>query len=100
MLEKTIQVQGRKQLGLNFGSGGNPNCRGLTLDELARIDWSLIDFSELAAEMMKKVTMPDTADVKGRVDNSFKNSIKFNKEAKAHPKNKASGVNSKVNLGE
>ncbi len=96
MLEKVVQVQARRQLGLNFGSGGSPNCRGLTLEELARVDFSKMDFSEVAAEMMQKLAMPNIADVKGRIDGSFKNSTKFDKNQEAHPKNKAVGVNSKL----
>ena len=96
ILEKVVQVQARKQLGLNFGSGGSPNCRGLTLDELSRVDFSKMDFSEVAAEIQKKIVMPNINDVKGRINDSFKSSNKFDTEQEAHPKNKASGVNSKV----
>ena len=97
MLEKVVQVQARKQLGLNFGSGGSPNCRGLTLDELSRVDFSKMDFSEVAAEMQKKIAMPNVADVKGRIEGSLNNDCnKFDTQQEAHPKNKASGVNSKV----
>ena len=96
ILEKVVQVQARKQLGLNFGSGGSPNCRGLTLDELSRVDFSKMDFSEVAAEMQKKIAMPNINDVKGRINDSFKNSNKFDTEKEAHPKNKAAGVNSMV----
>ena len=55
-----------------------------------------MDFSEVAAEMMQKLAMPNIADVKGRIDGSFKNSTKFDKNQEAHPKNKAVGVNSKL----
>lgn len=93
ILEKTIQVQARKQLGLGFGYGGSPDCRGLNLDELAKVDFSKIDFSEVAAEMMQKLAMPNINDVKGRINNSFKNNNKFDKSHKSHPKNKSAGVN-------
>jgi len=96
LLEKIVQVQARKQLGLNFGSSGSPNCRGLTLEELARVDFSKMDFSEIAAEMQKKIAMPNINDVKGRINDSFKNSHKFDTGREAHPKNKAAGVNRAV----
>lgn len=96
ILEKVVQVQARRQLGLNFGSGGRPNCRGLTLEELARVDFSKMDFSEVAAEMQKKIVMPNVADVKNRINDSFKSSGKFDSSQEAHPKNKSAGVNSKV----
>ena len=97
MLEKVVQVQARKQLGLNFGSGGSPNCRGLTLDELSRVDFSKMDFFEVAAEIQKKMVMPNVADVEGRIKGSLNNNCnKFDVNQEAHPKNKASGVNSKL----
>lgn len=96
LLEKVVQVQARKQLGLNFGSGGSPNCRGLTLDELSRVDFSTMDFSEIAAEMQKKIVMPNIADVDGRIKGSFKSSNKFDAGQAAHPKNRSAGVNPNV----
>jgi len=100
MLEKVVQVEGRKQLGMNFGNGGHANCRGLTLEELGRIDFSKMNFSEVAAEMQQKLSVPNVADVKGRIDSSFKNSNKFDKEHEAHPKNKAAGTNKGYKEGE
>ena len=41
-----MQTQGRHdQLGIGFGSGKHPDCRGLTADELSKIDQSKIDWS-------------------------------------------------------
>lgn len=79
MLEKIIQVQARKQPALRgnffgsdrFGSGGNPDCRGLTIEELSLVDFSQIDFTELATEIFSKVVMPNVNDVEMRVKNSF-----------------------------
>lgn len=96
ILEKIVQVQARKQLGLNFGSSSNTNCRGLTLAELSKVDFSKMDFSEVAAEMQKKIAMPNVNDVKGRINDSFKNSHKFDITKEAHPNNKAAGVNPAV----
>lgn len=97
ILEKVVQVQARKALGLNFGSGGSPNCRGLTLDELSRVDFSKMDFSQVAAEMQKKIAMPNVSDIEGRIKGSLNNDCnKFDTKQEAHPKNKLSGVNSKV----
>lgn len=56
MLEKVIQVEGRKQLGINFGNGGSPNCRGLTMQEIQTLDFSHMDFSEFINELMVKFT--------------------------------------------
>ncbi len=73
MLTKVIQVEGRKQLGLNFGSGGNPNCRGLTFAEILRLDFDRMDFSEFEAEVLQKMKMPVNSDLESRVKGSFPN---------------------------
>lgn len=97
LLEKTIQVQARKQLNMNFGSGGSTNCRGLTLEELGRVDFSKLDFSEVAAQMQKKIALPNTKDIENRLNDSYKNTTtKFDEKTPSHPKNKAAGVNRKV----
>lgn len=36
---------------LNHGSASNPDCSGLPIDDLDRIDWSVIDFTRLAVAM-------------------------------------------------
>lgn len=55
-LERVIQVEGRKQLGLSFGSDGNPDCRGLTMEEIQQLDFSKIDFTDFINELMVKFT--------------------------------------------
>ncbi len=62
-LARIIQQQGRAQLGIGWGSARNPSCRGFTPDELTRIDFSRIDFSEFYADAMQKGAdgvVPDT----------------------------------------
>jgi hypothetical protein len=76
LLDKVIQVEGRKQLGINFGSGGSANCRGLTLEEIQRLDFSKMDFSEFIEDFkvrfVGKYKAPKAGDmeqiVKGGVD--------------------------------
>lgn len=61
-LSRIIQEQGRRdQLGVNFGSGDSPNCRGITVPELQSIDFDLINFSDFYSEMMDNQKIPDTA---------------------------------------
>ncbi|TCZ24177.1 type-F conjugative transfer system mating-pair stabilization protein TraN [Pantoea agglomerans] len=44
-LAQIVQQQGRSwQLGIGFGSGKSPDCRGITPEELQKIDFSKIDF--------------------------------------------------------
>ena len=78
---------------MTFTNGNKPNCRGLTLEELGRVDFSKMDFSEVAADIFKKMALPDIGDIENRVKDSFKSITKFDDETPAHPKNKAAGVN-------
>lgn len=43
---RIIQEQGREQLGIPWGDPENPECRGLTVDEFSKIDFTKIDLSE------------------------------------------------------
>lgn len=77
IIEKVVQVEGRKQLVIDFGNADTPQCQGLTEDQLKQIDFSKIDYSEIAAEMQKKLVVPDAAsmsDVQSRVSASFEQS--------------------------
>lgn len=49
-LARIIQEQGRAQLGISFGAAEAPDCRGLTPEEIERIDFARIDFSEFYAD--------------------------------------------------
>jgi conjugal transfer mating pair stabilization protein TraN len=55
-LAKIIQVQGRKQLGIGWGDRKNPDCRFLTLEEIRRINFSKIDFTEFFTDVVDKVS--------------------------------------------
>ena len=43
---RAIQEGARRQLGMNFGSVESPNCRGLTPQELERVDFGKLDLSD------------------------------------------------------
>jgi len=53
-LMRVIQEQGRKQLGLSFGTAKNPDCRGLNLEEIQRINWDKIDWSEVIKDFKEE----------------------------------------------
>jgi hypothetical protein len=54
-----IQNQGRfNQLHIPFGSAKKPNCRGITTDELARIDFRALDLRSLTDEFVSKKNFP------------------------------------------
>lgn len=59
-LAKIVQEQGKRQLGLGFGSPEHPECQGLTLDQLSSLDFSKIDFAELFADIAAKTKIPNT----------------------------------------
>lgn len=54
-IAKLFQEQGRRQLGVDWGSAEHPDCRPLTLDEIQRIDFSQIDLSSLFEEMRPRL---------------------------------------------
>jgi conjugal transfer mating pair stabilization protein TraN len=95
MLEKVVQVEGRKQLGKNFGSGGEPDCRGLTMQEIERLDFSKMDFSEFIDELMVKFTGTyNTPNPQERGDSieSHMNIQKYDGDEN-NPDNKYTGLN-------
>lgn len=95
ILNKVIQVEGRKQLKLSFGSGGSADCRGLTLEEIARLDFDKMDFSEFEAEILKRMNLPKDNDLQARVRNSLPNMQQY-KEGGSVTENRRSGVNANM----
>lgn len=53
-LGRIVQEQGRKQLGKSYGSPRNPDCTGLTPEELEQLDFSKMDLSEFVADVQSK----------------------------------------------
>lgn len=53
---RLVSKSGKGQLGIPFGDAENPNCRGFTVDELSKIDFSKIDFQELHEEFQSLMT--------------------------------------------
>jgi len=58
-LSRIFHEQGRRQLGLGWGEPKDPQCRGLTVEELQRMDFDRIDLSELAQDILSQVKVPD-----------------------------------------
>jgi len=88
LLNKVIQVEGRKQLGLSFGSGGNTNCRGLTLAEIMQLDFDRMDFSEFFTDILKRMKIPKIGDISARVNSSLPNVKKYD----GNPNNKKNNM--------
>lgn len=59
-LARITQVQGRSgQLGFGFGGASNPDCRGLTVDELQSIDFNAMDYSDFYDELNSNTEVPN-----------------------------------------
>ena len=52
-LLKAFQEQGRQQIGLGWGEAKNPLCRGFTIEELQRIDFSKLDLREAFEDLLQ-----------------------------------------------
>lgn len=63
-LTKSIQTQGRAQLNMNFGTAENPDCRGLTVDEIQRIDFSKLDLTEAFSDLKPQAKDPNSLNQK------------------------------------
>lgn len=68
-MAKVFHEEGRKQLGMDWGDKKHPDCRGFTIDELSKIDFSKLDLSELYADIAKTMKKPDLAGVKRGIQN-------------------------------
>ena len=81
---RTIQEQARSQIGLSWGTPRSPICRGLTIDELQRVDFSKMDLSEVLGEILSRYKQPDqskmTQTIQGRM-REIEESLKANPRA-------------------
>lgn len=62
-LGRIIQEQARPQLGTPFGDPENPDCSGLKVDDLGKLDWSKIDISEWVGIMNLTGHYPTIGDI-------------------------------------
>ena len=102
MLNKVLQVEARKQLGLSFGSGRHPDCRGLTIDEIQKLNFEKMDFSEFTADIKKRMKLPSIGDLEGRMADSIpkiKQVVPGEERPELNPSNKNAGVNESLLKG-
>jgi len=69
-LARIIQVQGRGQLGMGWGSKKEPNCSAFTPEQFMALDFDQIDFSEFVGDIIK--TMPKNKDPSYALDRAGK----------------------------
>ncbi|MEW6682649.1 MAG: conjugal transfer protein TraN [Nitrospirota bacterium] len=67
-LTRIIQEQGRPQLAIGWGSAQSPDCRGFTPEELQRINFQAIDFSEYSSTIV--ANPPDPAQLSSQAQGS------------------------------
>lgn len=73
ILARIVQEQGRdKQLHISFGDAERPNCRGLSPEELQRIDFGKIDFSAFYAEIARRKTFEDPGKLNQRIQDRMR----------------------------
>ncbi|EFB2787077.1 TPA: type-F conjugative transfer system mating-pair stabilization protein TraN [Escherichia coli] len=67
-LAQIVQAQGRKgQLGIGFGSGKHPDCRGITVEELQSLKFDRMDFSNFYSDLNAGTTIPSASELAERV---------------------------------
>lgn len=80
-LARLFQTQGRAQLGVGWGSATSPNCRGLTVEELIKIDFTKLDTKEIFSEIAGRYRPENqTKDLREKTLQSIENNMKQMKE--------------------
>jgi conjugal transfer mating pair stabilization protein TraN len=99
LLDKVIQIGGRKQLGRSFGSGTKPDCGGLSLEEILRIDWNQVDFAEFIDDLKIKFAgsykTPNAGELASTVEVSMDSIRKYDDDP-SNQANNMSGWNGNV----
>ncbi len=67
-LLKAFHEQGRPQISLGWGSGKEPLCRGFTIEEIQRIDFSKLDLREVFEDLMKNYAPGKTQNMGQKVN--------------------------------
>ena len=101
MLDKVIQVQGRKQLGRRFvKSDGTADCGGFSLEEIQKIDFNKIDFTEFIEDFQKKfigsTKASNTGDIAQRIQQTSSKEIRKGNDDTSDKDNNMSGWHESV----
>ena len=80
---RVLQEKAREQLGKSWGWGGSPNCDGLTLDEIKRLRFDLMDLTEAYEEQLKTLKECNKGDVTKQFENERAVKTKLEKRMKA-----------------
>jgi type-F conjugative transfer system mating-pair stabilization protein TraN len=66
-LLKAFHEQGRPQIGLGWGEAKEPLCRGFTVEEIQKIDFSKLDLREIYEDLMKNFNPSKMNDISKHV---------------------------------
>ncbi|MCL1064298.1 type-F conjugative transfer system mating-pair stabilization protein TraN [Shewanella benthica] len=69
-LARIVQEEGKAQLGLNFGSAKNPDCRAFTPNQLQQLNMDSMDFSDFYEDLHEGINMPNTDEIQQRLQQS------------------------------
>ncbi|WP_089567647.1 conjugal transfer protein TraN [Escherichia coli] len=76
-LAQIVQQQGRNgQLRIGFGSAKSPDCRGITVDELQRIKFDQLDFTNFYEDLMNNQKIPDSGVLTQKVKEQIADQLK------------------------
>lgn len=75
-LSRIVHEQGRQQLDLTWGSPKHPECRGLTPDELQKINFKNMNLSEFYQDIQKKVVVPNPSNLQERIKERVQGGLK------------------------
>ncbi|HIF9078230.1 TPA: type-F conjugative transfer system mating-pair stabilization protein TraN [Photobacterium damselae] len=70
-MTRIIQEQGKKQLGLGFGSKKEPDCQGFTPEQLQQVDFSKIDMSEFYGDLEANMELPNMQEIQDRINDKY-----------------------------
>jgi hypothetical protein len=57
------EVYKQPQMGLSWGTTSTPNCQGIELDEIDKIDWDLVNLDEWTAILLETGNLPTQQDI-------------------------------------
>ncbi|HVP13677.1 MAG TPA: conjugal transfer mating pair stabilization protein TraN [Phycisphaerae bacterium] len=60
-LARILQEQVRPQLGMTFGDKKNPDCSGIPIESLAKVDWNQVNLDEWIAILQETNRLPSAA---------------------------------------
>ncbi|HAL3014253.1 TPA: conjugal transfer protein TraN, partial [Escherichia coli] len=76
-LAQIVQQQGRNgQLRISFGRAKHPDCRGITVDELQKIQFDRLDFTNFYEDLMNNQKIPDSGVLTQKVKEQIADQLK------------------------